>query len=196
MDSHSKKDYYETLDVPRNASLSEIKDAYKKLALKWHPDKNRHNREEAKQIFQGISEAYSVLSDADKRKKYDKYGTVEDFDFDYDQFMKEFDFSDMFDMMFHTMFGGMGGRHSKGRSNMRHFHMDFEKHMKDFKRKKDKMRKDEEETAHGKDGWETEEEEEVKNYEDDGFEDPSTFMNSIKFSCSFSASKETLPIPK
>ena len=165
----SEKNYYKILDLPKTATLSEIKDSYKKLALKWHPDKNRHNPEESKRKFQKISEAYSILSDPEKRKKYDKYGTVEDFDFDFDQFMKEFDFSDMFDMMFMGMNGFMGGMGRKGHRNMRHFHCDFEKHMKDFKRKKDKMRKNEEEyEKHGEHEWETEEELQEN---DDDFED-------------------------
>ncbi|XP_056633694.1 dnaJ homolog subfamily B member 6-like [Diorhabda sublineata] len=69
-------DYYKVLKVPRNASTDEIKKAYKKLALKWHPDKNPDNKEEATRRFREISEAYEVLSDAKKRKTYDKYGTV------------------------------------------------------------------------------------------------------------------------
>jgi len=167
MDTH-EKEYYKTLNLPRTASLSEIKDTYKKLALKWHPDKNPHNREESKQVFQRISEAYSILSDPEKRRKYDKYGTVEDFDFDFDQFMKEFDFSDMFDLMFQGMKHIFGGKRSHGR-NMRHFHFDFDKHMQDFKHKKEKMKKDEKSHEHKEQKeWETEEEEEVK---EDDFED-------------------------
>jgi len=67
-------DYYELLEIPRNAPATEIKKAYRKLALKWHPDKNPQNPDEATRKFKEISEAYEVLSDEKKRKIYDKYG--------------------------------------------------------------------------------------------------------------------------
>lgn len=69
-------DYYEVLDVPRDASEREIKKAYKKLALKWHPDKNPSNVDEARAMFSKISEAYEVLSDPPKRRHFDRFGTV------------------------------------------------------------------------------------------------------------------------
>ena len=69
------KDYYATLGVSKTASQDEIKKAYRKLAMKWHPDKNRGNEEEASKKFQEISEAYEVLSDPDKRSTYDRFGT-------------------------------------------------------------------------------------------------------------------------
>jgi len=68
------KDYYEILGVPKNATQEEIKKAYKRLALKYHPDRNPHNKEEAAKKFMEISEAYEVLSDPQKRSIYDKYG--------------------------------------------------------------------------------------------------------------------------
>jgi len=64
-------DYYKVLEVPRGASTADIKKAYRKLALKWHPDKNPDNAEEANRRFKEISEAYEVLSDETKRKIYD-----------------------------------------------------------------------------------------------------------------------------
>jgi DnaJ family protein B protein 6 len=71
------KDYYKTLGISEGADLDQIKKAYKKLAIKWHPDKNPNNTKEAEEKFKEIGEAYSVLSDPEKRKLYDNYGTTE-----------------------------------------------------------------------------------------------------------------------
>ena len=67
------RDYYEILGVARNASDAEIKSAYRKLALKHHPDRNPGNKE-AEDRFKEAAEAYSVLCDAQKRQRYDAYG--------------------------------------------------------------------------------------------------------------------------
>ncbi len=67
------KDYYQTLGVSKNAGQDDIKKAYRKLAVKYHPDKNQGNKE-AEERFKEISEAYEVLRDPEKRKKYDKLG--------------------------------------------------------------------------------------------------------------------------
>jgi len=67
-------DYYAVLGLSRQATQDEIKKAYKKAALKWHPDKNPDRKTEAEQKFQKISEAYDVLSDQSKRATYDRYG--------------------------------------------------------------------------------------------------------------------------
>ncbi|XP_030759365.1 dnaJ homolog subfamily B member 6-B isoform X2 [Sitophilus oryzae] len=67
-------DYYRVLEVPKSATTVEIKKAYRKLALKWHPDKNPDNMEDATKKFKEISEAYEVLSDDKKRRMYDQYG--------------------------------------------------------------------------------------------------------------------------
>ena len=69
----AKRDYYEVLGVQKSASADEIKKAYRKLAVKYHPDKNPGNKE-AEEKFKEAAEAYSVLSDADKRAKYDQLG--------------------------------------------------------------------------------------------------------------------------
>ncbi|KAM6179014.1 dnaJ homolog subfamily B member 3-like [Rhynchocyon petersi] len=67
-------DYYEVLGVPRQASAEAIKKAYRKLALRWHPDKNPENKEEAEKRFKQVAEAYEVLSDTEKRQLYDRCG--------------------------------------------------------------------------------------------------------------------------
>ena len=68
------KNYYELLGISKNASEDDIKKSYRKLAVKWHPDKNPNNKEEAEKKFKEISEAYQVLSDPSKREIYDNYG--------------------------------------------------------------------------------------------------------------------------
>ncbi|XP_043381481.1 dnaJ homolog subfamily B member 6-like [Chelonia mydas] len=67
-------EYYEALGIPRSASSDDIKKAYRKAALKWHPDKNPGNKEHAERKFKEIAEAYEVLSDKNKRDLYDRYG--------------------------------------------------------------------------------------------------------------------------
>jgi len=69
------KNYYNILGVERNASPEQIKKSYRKLAMKWHPDRNTDNKEEAESKFKEIGEAYSVLSDDKKRKQYDLLGS-------------------------------------------------------------------------------------------------------------------------
>ncbi|MBD5653985.1 MAG: J domain-containing protein, partial [Candidatus Eremiobacteraeota bacterium] len=69
------KDYYEVLGVAKNAASKDIKSAYRKLARKWHPDTNPDNPKQAEEKFKEISEAYEVLGDAEKRKKYDALGS-------------------------------------------------------------------------------------------------------------------------
>ena len=69
-----KRDYYEVLGVPRAAQADEIKSAYRKAALKWHPDRNPDKKQLAEERFREATEAYSVLSDPQKRATYDRYG--------------------------------------------------------------------------------------------------------------------------
>ncbi|XP_068318649.1 dnaJ protein P58IPK homolog [Pyrus communis] len=73
-----RKDWYKILGVSKTASISEIKRAYKKLALQWHPDKNVENRQEAEDKFREIAAAYEVLGDEDKRTRYDRGEDIEE----------------------------------------------------------------------------------------------------------------------
>ncbi|MFY9754091.1 MAG: molecular chaperone DnaJ [Candidatus Acidiferrales bacterium] len=67
-------DYYEVLGISRDATGDQIKSAYRKCAMKWHPDRNPDNKQEAEANFRGASEAYTVLSDPQKRAAYDRFG--------------------------------------------------------------------------------------------------------------------------
>src|ERR1700720_3378791 len=70
----TSRDYYEVLGVARDAAADQLKSAYRKAALRWHPDRNPENKQEAKHNFRQASEAYSVLSDPQKRSIYDRFG--------------------------------------------------------------------------------------------------------------------------
>jgi molecular chaperone DnaJ len=74
MATNSQEDYYEVLGISRDASADQIKSAYRKAALKHHPDRNPENKSEASEMFRRATEAYSVLSDPQKRTIYDRYG--------------------------------------------------------------------------------------------------------------------------
>jgi molecular chaperone DnaJ len=112
----SKRDYYEILGVPKNASADEIKKAYRKLALQFHPDRNKDP--EATERFKEISEAYAVLCDQKKRTQYDQYGHA-GFDKMYSEedIFRSADFAGFEDIFrsfgvdpfgFGSMFGGSG----------------------------------------------------------------------------------------
>lgn len=66
--------YYKILNVSPNSTFEEIKTSYRKLALRWHPDKNQTNKEKAEKKFKEITEAYEILSSIEKREIYDRYG--------------------------------------------------------------------------------------------------------------------------
>jgi DnaJ-class molecular chaperone len=120
------RDYYSILGVPKNAAEKDIKSAYRKLARKWHPDANLNNPKEAEEKFKEISEAYEVLGDPEKRKKYDVLGPNwqqaaqqaeqqrryrtnvggEEFEFDFGGPGAPSGFSDFFDVFF----SGVGRR--------------------------------------------------------------------------------------
>jgi molecular chaperone DnaJ len=121
--SDGKKDYYELLGVPRTASLDDIKKAFRKLALKYHPDRNPDNKQEAEKKFKEIAEAYEVLSDTDKRASYDRFGheglsgyTSRGFASSEDIFDA---FGDIFegDSVFSSLFGGGSSRRRKQHGN-------------------------------------------------------------------------------
>jgi curved DNA-binding protein CbpA len=125
----AKRDYYEVLGVNKSADEAEIKKAYRKLAMQFHPDKNPDNKE-AEEKFKEASEAYEILSDKDKRQVYDQYGHAgidRQFGgggFSWDNFTHFADISDLFggggfSSIFETLFGGggFGGRGSQRSSN-------------------------------------------------------------------------------
>ena len=109
----SKRDYYEVLGVPRNADEGEVKKAYRRIAMKNHPDRNPDSPE-AEEKFKEATEAYEILSDADKRAAYDQFG--------HDGVSGQggfggagaAGFSDIFGDVFGDIFGGRGGRGGRG----------------------------------------------------------------------------------
>lgn len=117
----AKRDYYEVLGLDKGADDAAIKSAYRKLALKYHPDRNPDDAE-AEASFKEASEAYEVLSDAEKRAQYDRYGhaAVEgnfgQGGFQWSDFTHATDFEDIFGDFFGSIFGGAGGRRSRGPS--------------------------------------------------------------------------------
>jgi len=70
----AKSDYYDILGISKGASADELKKAYRKQALEWHPDKHKDNKEAAERRFKEINEAYQILSDSQKRQAYDQFG--------------------------------------------------------------------------------------------------------------------------
>jgi len=118
----AKRDYYEVLEITRSASIEEIKKAYRKAAIKHHPDKNPGDKA-AEQKFKDAAEAYEVLSDADKRARYDAHGheglrgaAVHDY-----QHMRPEDIASIFEQMFG---GGGGGRRPRGPQQTRGYDLE------------------------------------------------------------------------
>lgn len=120
--SKKKRDYYEVLGIPKNATEQDIKKAFRSLAMKYHPDRNKAN--DAEEKFKEINEAYEVLSDSQKRSQYDRFGHQAfsqgqssgfgNFHFEgFDNF-EQFDFGDIFSSFFGGAFGQQSKRPVKG----------------------------------------------------------------------------------
>ena len=108
------EDYYQVLGVDKKATADEIKKAYRKLAVKWHPDKNPNNKA-AEEKFKKISEAYAVLSDPKKREQYDQFGSADQYRQQYSQedIFRGFDLDEILKSF------GFGGPRGGGRTTFR-----------------------------------------------------------------------------
>ncbi len=126
----TKRDYYEVLGVNKNATDDELKKAYRKLAKKYHPDANLDNKAEAEAKFKEVNEAYENLSDPQKRRMYDQFGTTDPQGFGgaggpfggqggyYSYSSSDFgDFGDLGDIFSSFFGGGFGGRNSSRRQS-------------------------------------------------------------------------------
>ena len=111
----AKKDYYEVLGVNRDASEDELKKAYRKLAMKWHPDRNPDNPK-AEEHFKEAKEAYEILTDAQKRAAYDQFGHAGVDPSAGGAAGAGAGFGDAFGDIFGDIFGGGGG--GRGRSTV------------------------------------------------------------------------------
>jgi molecular chaperone DnaJ len=125
-----KKDYYEVLGVPREASEKDIKSSYRKLAMKYHPD--RSDAPDTEERFKEISEAYAVLSDSDKRRQYDQFGHAGiNSQYSQEDLFRGVNFEDIFrgfgfggDSIFDMFFGG-GRRRGTSRGNDLRYDLDM-----------------------------------------------------------------------
>lgn len=119
-------DYYEILEITRSADSGEVKKAYRKLALQFHPDRN-HGNKDAEEKFKAINEAYQVLSDEQKRSTYDRYGKegLDRQGFSHFSDMKYEDIMGDLGSIFESVFGGGFGGSSSPKSN-RKYNLDLE----------------------------------------------------------------------
>ena len=138
------KDYYQILGIPKGASQDQIKKAYRKLAMQYHPDRNPGKEQWANDKFKEINEAFSVLGDPEKRSKYDRFGTVEGIDLGdifsssftrgtFDDVIRDFRGAGLrFDFLDDLLgglfgFGGMGNRSGRTKSRrQRSPHFNFQ----------------------------------------------------------------------
>ena len=121
----AKRDYYEVLGIDKSSSKDEIKKAYRKSALKHHPDKNKGNKS-AEEKFKEASEAYHVLSDDTRKANYDRFGHAAFQGTGGQEGFSNFDFSSSFSDIFEDVFGDFGDfgfgtsrRSKRGRANNR-----------------------------------------------------------------------------
>ncbi len=135
------KDYYDVLGVQRGAPKDQIKDAYRKLALQFHPDRNKSP--EAESRFKEISEAYAVLSDDEKRRQYDAYGREGVYQrYSQEDIFRGVDFGEFFrgggfggfDDIFAQFFGGPQRREARGEDLTYHLHLSLEDLVEDASR--------------------------------------------------------------
>ena len=118
-------DYYEVLEVQKSANGAEIKKAYRKLALKYHPDRNQ-GQKEAEEKFKLVNEAYQVLSDPQKRETYDRYGKAGLENQGFSGFSDMGDLSSIFESVFGRGFGGFGGFSQQESRNNQKYPLDIE----------------------------------------------------------------------
>src|SRR5512144_3432712 len=102
----TKRDYYEVLGVSRTCDDDELKRAYRRLALKYHPDKNPDTRSEAEERFKEVNQAYQILSDPQRRAQYDRFGHAA---FEQGGAAGGFDFAGGFDDILGDLFGDFFG---------------------------------------------------------------------------------------
>jgi len=120
----AEMDYYQVLGVSRDATADEIKKAYRKLAMKYHPDKAKGDKKQAEEKFKQISEAYAVLTNPEKKKAYDEFGSQAfKAKFSQEDIFRGFDFGEFSDVglsdnIFSRIFGGLGGGRPRGRTRI------------------------------------------------------------------------------
>lgn len=113
-----RRDFYKILDVNRNATPEEIRQSYRKLATKWHPDKNmesQEKREYAEKMFKNVNEAYNILSDPKKRKIYDEGGHPDDPTSAFHTQHESYE-SNMYDEMFSAYYSGQENKNTSQKS--------------------------------------------------------------------------------